>query len=82
MTEISRLRTLQVGCRVKKLKICLEGICLIANHSIIFTVALATYLTIRTAVVLFGGQNNAECLELSYQTCKDNNNVDKNGTEC
>jgi len=33
-------------------------------------------------MVLFGGQNNWECLEVSYQTCKDNNNVDKNGTEC
>ena len=32
-------------------------------------------------MVLFGGQNNGECLGVSYQTCKDNNNVDKNGTE-
>ena len=27
-----------------------------------FIVTLATYLVIRTVVVLFGGQNNGECL--------------------
>ena len=46
-----------------------------------FTVTLATYLTIRTVVVLFGDQNNGECLEVIYQTCKDNNNGDNNGIE-
>ena len=46
-----------------------------------FTVTLATYLIIRTVVVLFGGQNNGECLGVIYQTCKVNNNGGNNGTE-
>ena len=44
-------------------------------------VSKKTNLTIGTAGVLFGGQNNEECLGVSYQTCKDNNNGDNNGTE-
>ena len=51
------------------------------NIVLFFTVALATSLTIGTAGVLFGGQNNGECLGISHQTCKDNNNGGNNGTE-
>ena len=76
LTEISTEERSKQGAGLKNKNFVQKAFANSLNIVLFFNVALATNLTIGTAVVLFGGQNNGECLGV-----KDNYNGDNNGTE-